>query len=74
MEISELAENSSKRNNKYKIIAKSNWHFWRLILSDNGITYADASNMDIVELLEANAAIDIQQEHIKKEQDKHRRK
>jgi hypothetical protein len=30
--------------------------------------------MDIVELLEANAAIDIQQEHIKKEQDKHRRK
>lgn len=45
--------------NYYKKKAENNWLIWRLVFSDNGITYSDAVSMDWDELYEANAALDI---------------
>ena len=45
--------------------AQNNWAFWRLVL-DGNISYSDACQMDIEEIMEANAALDILIEHMKK--------
>jgi len=39
-------------------------------LSDSNISYTEASNMDEEEIMEANAALDIKQEEMKKKQPK----
>ncbi|WP_240415029.1 hypothetical protein [Paenibacillus periandrae] len=51
----------NKQPREYRRIAERNWAFWRIVLSDNGITYGDAQSMDWEEIYEANAAIDIWQ-------------
>ncbi|MNC31787.1 hypothetical protein D3C75_801210 [compost metagenome] len=47
--------------------ALDNWSFWRLLLSDMGITYSDLDNMTADDIAEANAALDIHIEQIKKQ-------
>lgn len=47
--------------------AKKNWSQWRLLLSDMGITYSDLDKMDMDDIAEANAALDIHIEMTKKE-------
>jgi len=49
-------------------LARENWWFWRLVLSDIGITYSDACRMSDDEIGEANAALDIMREQIIKRQ------
>ncbi len=45
--------------------AQNNWSFWRLVL-DGNIGYSDALQMDADEIMEANAALDIFIEQMKK--------
>ncbi|MBM7106971.1 hypothetical protein [Brevibacillus laterosporus] len=45
--------------------ARERWSYWRLLLSDMNITYADLDRMDEDDIAEANAALDI---HIKQQQ------
>ncbi|MBY9077280.1 hypothetical protein KIH86_03665 [Paenibacillus sp. HN-1] len=47
--------------------ALDNWSFWRLLLSDMGITYSDLDIMSDDDIAEANAALDIYIEQMKKE-------
>lgn len=59
--------------------AKDNWMLWRLILSDAGFDYETVFHrMTWDEILEANAALDLQveaqKEHIAMEQAKQRMK
>jgi hypothetical protein len=49
--------------------AQNNWQFWRLIL-DGNISYSDAMQMDIEEIMEANAALDLYVEKLKKQTQK----
>lgn len=49
--------------------AQSNWSFWRLVL-DGNVSYGDALKMDADEIMEANAALDIFIEQIKKQSKK----
>lgn len=49
--------------------AQNNWPFWRLVL-DGNISYSDACQMNIDEIMEANAALDIFIEHINKQSKK----
>lgn len=46
--------------------ARENWDYWRLLLSDMGITYSDLDNMDQDDIAEANAALDIHIEQLNK--------
>jgi hypothetical protein len=39
--------------------AKERWHYWRLLLSDIGISYSDLHQMDDEDIAEANAALDL---------------
>ena len=49
--------------------AKRNWDYWRLVLSDIGIDYNTAFHqMTPNEVAEANAALDLQEEAMKKAQ------
>lgn len=50
--------------------ATRNWLQWRLLLSDMSITYSDLYIMDEDDLLEANAALDIHNEHMEKQNKK----
>lgn len=50
--------------------AKRNWSYWRLLLSDMGITYSDLQNMDNDDIAEANAALDLHLKALKKKNDK----
>lgn len=50
---------------QYQTKAKNNWAFWRLVL-DGNINYSDALKMDIEEIEEANAALDILIENMNK--------
>ncbi len=50
--------------------ARERWSYWRLILSDIGITYADLENMDDDDIAEANAALDIHQKQLNKTKEK----
>ncbi len=43
---------------QYRKKAQNSWLFWRLVL-DGNISYSDANKMDIEEIMEANAALDI---------------
>jgi len=63
-----------KSKSYYRQKARENWWFWRLILSDTGITYQDACKMDTEDIMEANAALDIKIEQQKKEVKKGRKK
>ncbi|MFD1777011.1 hypothetical protein ACFSF2_24350 [Paenibacillus rhizophilus] len=54
----------SKSEAKHR--AQENWHIWRLLLSDMGITYSDLDNMDDDDIAEANAALDIHVEQLRK--------
>ncbi|MCG7318008.1 hypothetical protein [Brevibacillus laterosporus] len=45
--------------------ARERWSYWRLLLSDMNIAYADLDRMDEDDIAEANAALDI---HIKQQQ------
>ncbi|GBF73051.1 hypothetical protein PA598K_01336 [Paenibacillus sp. 598K] len=47
--------------------ALERWGYWRLLLSDMGITYSDLLQMDDDDVAEANAALDIHLEFLKKE-------
>jgi len=64
------SEGQQKSKNYYRQKARDNWWFWRLVLSESGITYRDARNMDMEDILEANAALDIKIEQQKKEMQK----
>ncbi|WP_025692625.1 hypothetical protein [Paenibacillus zanthoxyli] len=46
--------------------ATERWNQWRLLLSDMGITYRDLMEMDDDDIAEANAALDIHIEQMKK--------
>lgn len=46
--------------------AIENWPQWRLLLSDMGITYSDLLIMDDEDIAEANAALDMHIESMKK--------
>lgn len=46
--------------------AHRNWAMWRLLLSDMNISYGDLDKMDQDDLAEANAALDLHLEAIKK--------
>ncbi|GAC40861.1 hypothetical protein [Paenibacillus popilliae] len=46
--------------------ARRNWAQWRLLLSDISITYSDLNLMDDDDIMEANAALDIHMEVLKK--------
>lgn len=48
-------------------MARANWAWIRLLLSDLSVTYEEVINMDIDEVYMLNAALDIQQENIKKQ-------
>jgi hypothetical protein len=50
--------------------AQRNWAMWRLLLSDMNITYSELNQMDQDDLAEANAALDLHLEVIKKAQGK----
>ncbi|TPG84958.1 hypothetical protein EEL32_15045 [Brevibacillus laterosporus] len=50
--------------------ARERWLYWRLLLSDVNITYADLDRMDEDDIAEANAALDIHIKQQKKERDK----
>ncbi|WP_223068481.1 hypothetical protein [Paenibacillus caui] len=39
--------------------AKQRWRYWRLLLSDIGISYSDLHQMDEDDVAEANAALDL---------------
>ena len=63
----------SRSRSEYRQLARKNWWFWRLVLSDTGITYADASRMSDEEIEEANAALDLLQEQMSKNMPRRRR-
>ena len=64
------SEGQQKSKSYYRQKARGNWWFWRLVVSESGITYRDARNMDMEDILEANAALDIKIEQQKKEMQK----
>lgn len=43
---------------QYRNKAHNSWLFWRLVL-DGNVSYSDAMQLDIDEIMEANAALDI---------------
>lgn len=47
-------------------MARNNWAWIRLLLSDIGVTYQDAINMDTDEAYMLNAALDIAEAELKK--------
>lgn len=49
-----------------KLRARERWNYWRLLLSDMGITYRDLLEMDDDDVAEANAALDIHIEQQRK--------
>jgi hypothetical protein len=51
---------------KAKERAQRNWEMWRLLLSDMNITYSELNQMDQDDLAEANAALDLHLESLKK--------
>lgn len=68
------SEGQQKSKSYYRQKARENWWFWRLVLSESGITYLDACEMDMEEIMEANAALDIKIEQQKKGVKKGRKK
>ncbi|MCJ8015225.1 hypothetical protein MUG84_26510 [Paenibacillus sp. KQZ6P-2] len=54
--------------------AKERWQYWRLLLSDMNISYADLDRMDDDDIAEANAALDIHIKQQKREMSKGKNK
>ena len=55
----------NKSYDEYRKDARENQYFWRLVFSDGGITM-NIDTMDWDEVMEANAALDIFTEDVKK--------
>ncbi|WP_173220919.1 hypothetical protein [Paenibacillus alba] len=60
-------------NDEARKRAERNWGMWRLLLSDMNITYTDLDRMDLDDIAEANAALDIHIEMVKKSTEEKKR-
>ena len=55
-------------------MARDNWPMIRLLLSDINVTYTEVKAMDTDEIFMLNAALDIEQERLQREEEKKKQK
>jgi len=55
-------------------MARDNWPMIRLLLSDINVTYTEVKAMDTDEIFMLNAALDMEQERLQREEEKKSKK
>jgi len=55
-------------------MARENWPMIRLLLSDINVTYTEVAAMDTDEIFMLNAALDMEQERLQREEEKKSKK
>ena len=55
-------------------MARDNWPMIRLLLSDINVTYTEVAAMDTDEIFMLNAALDMEQERLQREEEKKKQK
>ena len=55
-------------------MARNNWPMIRLLLSDINVTYTEVAAMDTDEIFMLNAALDMEQERLQREEEKRSKK
>ena len=55
-------------------MARENWPMIRLLLSDINVTYTEVAAMDTDEIFMLNAALDMEQERLQREEEKKKQK